>query len=416
MAAVNDLTVLQGLAKDVYGDLTEVIPDGVKFLNMIPFIQKDKQPGNQYVIDVVLGLEHGVTYADGSGAVVTLNSAVAGATKPAQVKGAEIYIRSALSYLALQRTIGGGAKAFKDASKLVVGNMMRSLTKRLEAALMYGSTNIGVVASVVSSTAVITLTAAHWAPGIWAGAEGMEIEIFAPDSSAIAPDTGTQRTGIGVVTEVNFPNKTIKVNALPTGTQAGDVIVYRGAAGKEMAGLHKILTNTGTLFGINATSFQLWKGAQYSPTSTSVLSFAIVETAITRAVEKGLDSDVCLLVNPGHFDDLLTEQAAKRMYDSSYKGEQLENGAKSLKFMGQNGVIEIVPSTYVKEGFAYGVSKEDFVRVGSTDITFRDPLMGDQYIKHLENSTAYEMRAWTDQALFCSAPGRSFLISNLKAE
>lgn len=412
MAAVNDLLNLQGLFKEVYGDLKEIIPDGVKLLNMIPFIQKEKQPGGQYVVDIVLGLEHGVTYADGSGGVVTLNSTVAGATKPATVRGSEIYIRSALSYLAVQRSLGGGAKAFKDASKLVVGNMMRSLTKRLEAALMHGGKNIGIVAS--TAGAVITLTAAQWAPGIWAGAEGMEIEIFAASGSdAEAPNTGTQRTGVAVVTAVNFVAKTVTVNVLPTGTVATDVICFRGAAGKEMAGLHKILTNTGTLFGIDATAFQLWKGAAYAPGAPTTLSFAIVETAITRAVEKGLDGDVVLLVHPGHFDDLLTEQAAKRMYDSSYSSDKMENGAKTLKFIGQNGLIEIVPTIYCKEGFAYGVSKEDFVRVGSTDITFRDPLMGDQYIKHLENSTAYEMRAWTDQALFCAAPGRSFIISNL---
>lgn len=41
MAQVNDLTTLNGLAKDVYGDLKEIIQDGVKLLNMIPFIQRD---------------------------------------------------------------------------------------------------------------------------------------------------------------------------------------------------------------------------------------------------------------------------------------------------------------------------------------------------------------------------------------
>ena len=406
MAVVNDLTTLNGLAKDVYGDLKEIIPDGVKLLNMVPFIQRDKQPGNQFVIDVVLGLEHGVTYADGSGAVVTLNNAIAGATKPAQVKGAEIYIRAALSYLALQRTLGGGAKAFKDASKLVVGNMMRSLTKRLESALMYGGMGIGTVEGVVGL--VVSITDAQWAPGIWAGAEGMKIQI--------RDATGATARGTAIVAAVDFENKAITLDAVPGGTVATDVLWYDGAYGNEMAGLHKILTNTGTLFGINATSYSLWKGAAYAPAgAASVLTFAIVENAISKAVEKGLDEDVVLLVNPGHFDDLLTEQAAKRMYDSSYSSQQMENGAKSLKFAGQNGMIEIVPSVYVKEGYAYGVCKSDFVRVGSTDITFRDPLMGDQYLKHLENSTAYEMRAWTDQALFCSAPGRSFIISNLKA-
>jgi hypothetical protein len=41
MSQVNDLTTLNGLAKEVYGDLKEIIPDGVKLLNKVPFIQRD---------------------------------------------------------------------------------------------------------------------------------------------------------------------------------------------------------------------------------------------------------------------------------------------------------------------------------------------------------------------------------------
>jgi hypothetical protein len=45
----NTVGNLNGLFKEVYADkLKELIPDGVKLLNMIKFMAKDKQPGNLY--------------------------------------------------------------------------------------------------------------------------------------------------------------------------------------------------------------------------------------------------------------------------------------------------------------------------------------------------------------------------------
>lgn len=45
----NTVGNLNGLFKEVYGPkLKDLIPDGVKLLNMIDFISKDKQGGNLY--------------------------------------------------------------------------------------------------------------------------------------------------------------------------------------------------------------------------------------------------------------------------------------------------------------------------------------------------------------------------------
>lgn len=42
----NQLSSLNGLFKETYADkLKELIPDGVKLLNRIKFMSKDKQPG-----------------------------------------------------------------------------------------------------------------------------------------------------------------------------------------------------------------------------------------------------------------------------------------------------------------------------------------------------------------------------------
>ena len=51
---------LNGFFKETYADkLAELIPDGVKLLNKIKFMSKDKQPGNLYHQPIILGLEHG---------------------------------------------------------------------------------------------------------------------------------------------------------------------------------------------------------------------------------------------------------------------------------------------------------------------------------------------------------------------
>jgi hypothetical protein len=84
-----------------------------------------------------------------------------------------------------------------------------------------------------------------------------------------------------------------------------------------------------------------------------------------------------------------------------------------LKFHSQNGELEIIPSIYIKEGYAYALSMEEFMRVGSSDISFKRPGYGDEFFRDLENSAAYELRLYTDQALFCMAPGKNVLLTGI---
>jgi hypothetical protein len=256
------------------------------------------------------------------------------------------------------------------------------------------------VASVAG--AVITITTAEWAAGIWSGAESMPLEI--------RDVTGATVRGECSVVSVDLDARTVTVNALPAGTTGTDVIWHKGAYGNEFAGVHKILTNTGTLFNISASSYALWKGNSYSA-SSAALSLAKVERAIALAVNKGLDSDVTCMVSPKTWADLLVEQTALRRFDGSYSKEQTEVGSKSIKFYGQNGMISIEPSIYIKEGYAYVLSVEDWCRVGSSDVTFKRPGMGEDFFRELENSAGYELRAFSDMALFTSSPGKNVVIT-----
>ena len=289
--------------------------------------------------------------------------------------------------------MGPGERAFEDSTKYLVGAMLDSIQKKLEIECLYGQKEYS-VADNTATGLVIPLTPSEFAPGIWSGAVGMPIEIY--DATLTTLRGGTSAT----IASVDLSARTITLSAADAAVAAAvvatDRILHKGAKNKEFAGIHKILTNTGTLFGIDASLYDLWKGSSFAPSTTSVLSFAILQQAISKGVEKGLDTDVVVLVNPGHWDDLLTEQAALRMFDSSYKSDTAENGSKNIKFHSQNGMVEIVPSIYVKEGHAFVLCIEDWVRVGSTDVTFKRPgaEVDGNFFRELDSNAGYELRKY----------------------
>ena len=401
----NSVGTLNGFFKETYADkLGELIPDGVKLLNKIKFMAKDKQPGNLYHQPVILGLEHGVTFAASDEDAFNLNAPVAGQVKDAQVRGNPVVLRSLLGYAAASRAALGGQKAFMDATKFLVANMLRSMAKKLEIEMLYGQIGYGVIGSAVSAP-TYTISTAEWAPGIWAGAEGMPIEIR--DSA------GNISRGTATVASVDMTTRTITLDAAIPGVQATDVVWHKGAYGNEFPGIHRILTiSSGVLFNINVGQFNLFRGNSYDALS-GALSFTKLNQATARAVEKGLDGKVLALCNPRGWANMLSDQAALRKYDSSYSSAKAENGMSSIKFHSQNGEIEIEPSIYVKEGYAYVLSMEEWFRVGSTDMTFKRPGQGEEFFRDLENAAAYELRLYSDQAVFCMAPGRNTIIINI---
>ena len=402
----NTVGTLNGFFKETYAEkLGELIPDGVKLLNKIKFMSKDKQPGNLYHQPVILGLEHGVTFAGSDEDAFNLNAPVAGQVKDAQVKGSPVVLRSLLGYVAASRAALGGQKAFMDATKFLVANMLRSMAKKLEIELLYGQMGYGAVASV--STTAVTIATAEWAPGIWAGAEGMPIEI--------RNAAGSTSRGEFKVVSVNMDTRVITLNAdaAAAGVVATDVIWHKGAYGNEFPGIHKILSiSSGTLFNIDVGTYNLFRGNIFSA-SGAALSFTKLNLAAARAVEKGLEGPLLAMVNPRAWANMLSDQAALRRYDGSYSASKMENGSERLMFHSQNGLIEIEPSIYVKEGYAYMLSTDDWFRVGSTDMTFKRPGQGEEFFRDLENSAAYELRLYSDQAVFCMAPAKNVLINNI---
>lgn len=401
-ASANQYKDMNALFKEVYADkVKELIPDGVKLLNLIDFMAKDKQPGNFYHQPVVLGLEHGITFASSDEDAFNLRPAISGVIKDATVRGNSAVLRGLIGITAVSRS-QGSKQAFMDATKYVVGNMLRSMTKKIEAEMFYGQMGYGVVSVVAGAT--VTITTAEWAPGLWAGAEKLPLEI--------RDTTDATSRGETKVKSVDMDLRNVTFESSVPGLVAGDVLWHAGAHGNEFPGIHKILTQTsGTLFGIDVGSFNLFKGNSF-PVS-GALSFTKVISAAARPVEKGQEGRLLCIVNPRGWANMNSDEAALRRYDSSYSSEKAKNGSRSLVFYSQNGEIEIQPSIYVKEGYAFLIDLSEWARVGSSDITFKRPGQGEQFFKDSENAAAYELRLYTDQALFCAAPGKNCILTGI---
>lgn len=398
--STNTIDTLNGNFKKVYtsAGLNKIIPSSVKILPEIEFIPSEKMGGLNYNVPVVLANEHGVTYGGDEGSAFTLDAPVAGTIKEATVKGNEIVLRSFLSYGAASRAEKSEG-AFVRSTKHLVENMVESITKKLEAEILYGQMGLAEVASVSGNT--FTITTAEFASGLWTGAENMRLDFY----------NGTTKRGSASVVSVDLDARTVTVDVMPSGVAAGDDVYEKGAYGKEFAGIHKILSNSGALFGIDASTYNLWKSTSFAVGGN--LSYEKINQGIAKAAGKGLDEDIRLYVSPATWSKLATDLAAFREYDSSYKSDGAEQGFRSVKFFSQNGSVEVIPHTYIKEGYAFGLVLDEFEKVGSTDVTFKVPGKGEDFFRPLENAAGFELRCYADWAIFCHKPNKQILYTGI---
>ncbi len=420
MALANTVSQLNGLFKDVCGDdVADLIPSQEELMKDIPFVKSDKRLGQTFNQPVIVGTEQGFSYGGTEGDDFSLNDSISGQVKNASVVSYEFVLRTTLAIGAVSRSMNDKA-AFERATRLVVANMVQSFAKRLECIMFYGQLDIGVVGSIGAGGSgaqkVLTLTTASWAPGIWSGSVNMLLSIWDASSSYANLDT----TGFTVNT-VNLQNRTVTVTETSSGTaaniQTGDILTHylNSSGSKEFAGLQKIMSNVGELFGINAASFDLWSSTVYSAGSAA-LSFAKLQAAISQAMAKGLKDDLLVYINPTTWSNLITDEAAQRRLDTSYDTKNTEKGSEKICFYGQAGKITIKPNIYVKESLAFCIpdpAKESLMRVGSSEVTFQMPGREGEFFRLLENKNAYELRAYADMALFCWQPNKLILVTNI---
>lgn len=405
-----ELDALEGFYKKIYADKMErAVPINTWMQNRISF-REDESDGEDFNQPVSLKLAHGVSYARTNTGAFALNAPVAVQTRNAKVTGSQMVLRHSMSY----ESAAKAAKSDRAFGKYVGVHMLdmkESLSKRLEIDLMYGQSGLAIASSVAGN--VVTLTTASWAVGLWSGMDGAPIQVY---DTTLA----TLRANPTSVTTVDLDARTLTVNNA-AGIVANDVFFfgvdgtseqYDGTNHNSMVGLHKIAAHsTGLLFNINSSNHSLWKPNSQSAASAD-LTFGIIQKARAKAMARGDDGDSICLTNPIAWANLMTDQAALRRYGAERK--TMENGAEAIRFFSQTGSIDIIGSTYVKEGFAYVLQPKKFKRLGATDITFdlaKMGLPGGNIFRHMEANAGIEFRAYSHQALFTSRPGSVTLIT-----
>lgn len=396
MATENTASTVSAWLKEIYADsLQNLIPEGVRLVKMVKFSAGEKEIGDKYIQPVALTHEFGFTV--GSGAF-SLNDAVAATYAEAQVEGKNLLLRTQVSYDAMAKA-SSSKKAFMKWSEQVLSNMTASFTKRLEILHFYGGTSLGKVGS-EDGAGALTISTATWASGIWAGSEGMQLEAFT------ALTGGSQHAATLTITAVDLVGRIVTVTSSATvaDVNADDYLFFKGFRGSEMNGVDKLVTNTGALYNITASSYALWQGNSYSAGSAK-LTFKKIQHAVALAVTKGLDEKVTCYCSPATFADLNSDLSALQRMDSNYKKAKGEQGFESITFYGVNGEIEIVPSIYVKEGEAFCVPLSKLKRIGSSDVTMRMPGQSeDQLVLQMPSNAGYELRLFYDGNLFCERP------------
>lgn len=423
---------LNGLFRQKYSkEVKNLIPDFAIIQKRVSFATAEML-GDFYHLPVVVADEHGFTYGGATAANYTLNASIAMQLQDAQVAGSELTLTSEASYGAVSRASKKGDTSVEKLVDLLMERMKSSTAKRVEIAMLYGQslTGIGTIASQTGSSTnrVYTISNATFAAGIWAGMENCQLDVLQTGSFATGP---INTNAAVVVASVNVGSRTVTVTGNSTDltnidaqVSTGAQLYFYGAAGqltsanvsKEMVGIDFILTNSGTLFNISATTYNLWSSQTYDCLS-SELSMAKLLAGLSLPVSRGLLQDVQIFVAPDSWANLNSDLGGQRMYDESYESKKGEKGVNSIVYHGQNGKIEIISHPMVKRGEAFALPLDIVQRVGSTDIAFRGegPLGQEDYFFQNTTTNGWTIRAYTDQAIMIEAPAWCLKFINIVA-
>lgn len=423
-----DFSSLTGVFKEAYGSkIADNIPDSSIVTRMTEFQKGEKMLGNLYHVPVKVQANVGATY-NSDGSAFTILAALPMLTKDAQIRGSEILIPGPVSYATITRS--AGKNSFGRAMDLMIDDLRKSMRKRVELGLLWGgatlssaipsgaglgNTTAGSVTATSSTVTTIIIDLAHWAPGIWAGLTGAQVNFYVVSSGALVSSSAD---AIFTITSVNmttravaFTGTTTGSTALVTAAAAALAPMFRGAIGVEMTGLYKIISNTTTLFNVDGSTYEQWQGNTYSAGSAQ-LTFEKLQDAVAVLNGRGLEEDVTVLVAPTTYAKLNSELAGARVLDSSYDKSKGKNGVEAIEFFGSNGKIQVVSHPYMKESFAMILPMDHVYRIGSTEPTFQ-PVPGADNVFHQNSTAGVEVRVYTDQAVFVDAPSYCCLITGI---
>lgn len=430
--------------KKVYGKANDLRPGPDIVDDLMPF-EEGQLVGDQYVEDFILGDEVGITWAGTAQDAFSINPAIAGGVKQSTIQPSQTVMSSVLSWAFMSRSAGGSEQAFFDGTKHVMRNHLQSHNKLISIAKLYGQatsglgyvsyaasgtvyrgasytgsgnitltkkdgTTIAFTAGINAASKAILFAPGEFAAGFWVGKKGIRVNQIVKATGAVAAS--------GSVTGWDARLGILYVDFTPvaaTSTTSHYMCYADWEANKVMVGANKILTNTSSLFGINAASEPLWSGNSV-PLGGKKFNLKAVHDGVSDAINAGgLEEPLDIIVNPYTFGRMANDEAAFRKYDASYK-PKAENGFEAIEYYAANGVNRIHSSSKVKEGEAYGLVRGHWRCSGSQLPSFRVRGMNQEVIFPLQDQAGFVVRSFADEYVMCRQPAKNILWTGLNHE
>jgi hypothetical protein len=404
--SVQTKSSLDGSFKQVHlPRLEKAVPEGYFLTRETEYVDGEKL-GAQYRVPVYLTMPAGATFA-ASDSAPTLNAPIAAETKEMTFDAYQIILRERVSYDAADRMASSTA-SYVSATGELPDWLRMSHTQFVESLLWYGqhADGLGTVGSISSNT--LTITTAQWASGIWAGRENARLDVY----------TSSTFVKTVQITSVDLDSGTITVDSA-IGITAGDALHWSGSYNNTFRGLHDIVTESTSQFGINPSTYNLLKGCSQSAGSAT-LKFKTVLQGLAKARAKTMEGSYDLFVNEFTFVDLVDEVEAartdpQRKSAAGLKGVEIQRGADNMTVISPMGVTRLQVSNFVKKGLAFGRLKGVFKRMGTSDITFNMPggKKNEEFFMHLQDVAGYELRSWSNFAHWGGRIGPNVVFTNI---
>lgn len=400
--AGSETETIDGLLKDDY--VIQQIQDTVnKSTLMLSKIKSEKTTaGRQFIFPVQLGVSQGV------GARLentTLPSAGFGEYDQASGNVKYIYGSFYITGQAISATKGNKA-AFADALKQALRDTREGL--KLDVQRQIWGDGTGAIAKVdgaVSASATVPVkdpyNLSYDAADALTGSQ--KTRLFKRNMNLYF-DSGTDQQG--VVSAVNSSAGTLTLTA--TTTLDDNAVIYRGdttslhSKDKEIAGISKFMTATGTYLNISRTGTPEWQA------NVVDLSDAISEDAIRSALNTALingvaepDLIVTDLVTKARYEKLL--QAQKRFVNPM----ELEGGFKVLEFDG----MPIWADKDAPPQRMYFFHMPDIVWFVMEDYQFMD--RDGAVLSRVANKDAYEAVLFSYRDLACKRPANQTVLHDI---
>jgi len=396
-----------GIFKNSYASLpTDLTPEFTYYAKECKDVPAAEKTGGDYYKPVVLTAEASFTLDGSNSNVFALNAPEALVTSQAHLAGSQYVGRAAMSYEVIKRS-ETNKNSYMEITRLIVKSMLKTAYNVQEMMMLWGggtTAGIGIVSAVGGTgNAVITVTTASWASGLWWGSEKREVGFYTAAGVFVAKAK--------VVTySLSARTVTFDTDLTAAGVTAAHVMFLsaKGAAAEHLGIMAAAQTTGTTLWGLDNTNYNMWTpGAAVNV--GGALDFGVVLRNFTLMSERGLGEEIpesdCI-VNKRGWNNINVDIAALRRTDASYKEAKFENGHETLEFFSDTGIVRVISHKYMKEGNAiiHPRASKSIVKVGAQSVpSFALPGMtkdGMDYIMPLANSAGAEVRLYWDMATF----------------